>query len=95
MSGIAILNGEKRRRGASRSEGPRHHERKTYCVYIITNRCKTLYIGITNTLERRMWEHKHGSGSELAACHKLDRLVYYASFDWFTRHRYQPDDKTA
>ena len=58
-----------------------HRDRKTYCVYIITNRSKTLYIGVTNNLERRMWEHKHGTGSEFATRYKLDRLVYYESFD--------------
>ena len=58
-----------------------HHERKLYYVYIITNRSKTLYIGVTNNLERRMWEHKRGVGSEFATRYKLDRLVYYESFE--------------
>lgn len=58
-----------------------HSNRKTYFVYIITNRSKTLYTGVTNNLERRMWEHKQGSGSEFARRYKLDRLVYYESFD--------------
>ncbi len=45
-------------------------------MYIITNRTKTLYIGVTNNLERRMWEHKHHNGSEFASRYKMDRLVY-------------------
>jgi putative endonuclease len=57
------------------------YDRRTYSVYIITNRSKTLYIGITNNLERRMWEHKHAIGSEFAARYKLDPLVYYETFD--------------
>ena len=40
-------------------------DRKTYCIYIITNRFKTLYIGVTNNLLQRMWEHKHGTGAGL------------------------------
>ena len=72
---IVILS----RGGASRragSEGPMHSDHKTYYVYIVTNRSKTLYTGVTNNLERRMWEHKHGTGSEFTSHYKLDRLVY-------------------
>ena len=58
-----------------------HFRDKTYYVYIITNRSKTLYTGVTNNLERRMWEHKHGTGSTFASRYKIDRLVYYESFD--------------
>ena len=54
---------------------------KTYFVYIITNRSKTLYTGVTNSLMRRVWEHKTGNGSEFAARYKLDRLVYYERFE--------------
>jgi putative endonuclease len=56
-------------------------QHKTYYVYIIANRSKTLYIGVTNNLERRMWEQKQGIGSEFASKYKIDRLVYYESYD--------------
>ena len=58
-----------------------YSDRKSYCVYIITNRSKILYVGVTNNLERRMWEHKRFNGSEFARRYKLDRLVYWESFD--------------
>jgi putative endonuclease len=53
---------------------------KYYYVYIITNRSKTLYVGVTNNLVRRVWEHKQGAGSEFAARYKLNRLVYFERF---------------
>jgi putative endonuclease len=33
---------------------------KTYFAYIMTNRPKTLYTGVTNNLTRRVREHKMG-----------------------------------
>lgn len=56
-------------------------EHRHYCVYILTNRSKSLYVGVTNNLRRRIWEHKFGSGSEFCKRYKIDRLVYYESFD--------------
>ncbi len=57
------------------------HER-SYFVYIMSNRSKTLYTGITNNLYRRVWEHKQGSGSKFCAHYKLDRLVYFERFQY-------------
>ncbi len=57
------------------------HERRCYYVYILTNRSKSLYIGVTGNLHRRVWQHKQGSGSEFCKHYKIDRLVYYESFD--------------
>src|ERR1700752_4150651 len=54
---------------------------KTYFVYIMTNRSKTLYTGVTNNLVRRVREHKMGTGSFFAAKYKLDRLVYFERFE--------------
>jgi putative endonuclease len=39
-------------------------DHRHYCVYILTNRSKTLYVGVTNYLRRRVWEHKFRNGSE-------------------------------
>ncbi len=54
---------------------------RTYFVYIMTNRSKTLYTGVTNCLVRRVREHKLGTGSEFTTKYKLDRLVYFERFE--------------
>jgi putative endonuclease len=51
-----------------------------YYVYIMTNRSKTLYTGVTGYLERRVLERKKGMKGEFAARYKIDRLVYFERF---------------
>jgi putative endonuclease len=51
-----------------------------YYVYIMTNRSKTLYTGVTGNLETRVLEHKQGIKGEFAARYKIDRLVYFERF---------------
>lgn len=58
-----------------------HCEHKTYFVYIMSNRSKTLYTGVTNSLHRRVRQHKEATGSEFTVRYKLDRLVYFERFD--------------
>jgi putative endonuclease len=53
---------------------------RSYFVYIMSNRSKTLYTGVTNNLFRRVWEHKQDGGSEFCARYRLDRLVYFERF---------------
>ncbi len=50
---------------------------KEMWVYIITNRSKTLYIGVTNDLERRMYEHREKIIPGFTSRYNIDRLVYY------------------
>ena len=50
---------------------------KQYYVYIMTNRSKTLYIGVTNNLQRRMYEHKHHLMAGFTNKYDLTRLVYF------------------
>lgn len=54
---------------------------KTYWVYILTNRSGTLYIGVTNDLERRVAEHKEGVHPDgFTARYAMDRLVYLEAY---------------
>ena len=57
------------------------YTQKTYFVYIMTKRSKTLYTGVSNNLMRRVREHKMGTGSYFAAKYKVDRLVYFERFE--------------
>jgi putative endonuclease len=52
-----------------------------YFVYIMTNRSKTLYTGVANSLVRRCEEHKTRAGSGFTAKCKLDHLVYFERFE--------------
>jgi putative endonuclease len=49
----------------------------TYYVYMMTNRSKTLYTGVTNNLIRRVYEHKQKLIPGFTQKYKIDRLVYY------------------
>ena len=50
---------------------------KNYCVYILTNKANSvLYIGVTNDIKRRVFEHKEGVNDGFTAKYKVDKLVY-------------------
>lgn len=56
-------------------------EERTYWVYILTNgRYSTLYVGVTNSLERRIAEHKSRVLPGFTREHGLDRLVFFRGF---------------
>ena len=49
-----------------------------YYVYIITNYHNTvLYTGVTNNLQRRMYEHKNKLVDGFSKRYNLKKLVYY------------------
>jgi len=62
-------------------EGYFMRDPKIYFVYLMSNRSKTLYTGVTNSLMRRVREHKLGVGSGFTCRYKLDRLVYFERFE--------------
>jgi putative endonuclease len=54
---------------------------KWYYVYIMTNRSKTLYTGVTGNIRQRVYEHKTGTfKGSFTSRYKLDRLVYFEKF---------------
>jgi putative endonuclease len=55
---------------------------KSYFVYILASqRNGTLYIGVTNDLIRRTWEHRQGLVPGFTKRYGVNLLVYYELFD--------------
>ncbi len=51
---------------------------KVYFVYILTNKNKTtLYVGVTNNLQRRLQEHQLGLNKGFSTKYNCHHLVYY------------------
>lgn len=55
-------------------------------VYILTNMTRTtLYVGVTNDLPTRLWEHRtKQSPTSFTARYNLSILVYYEGFTWMS-----------
>ncbi len=43
----------------------------------MSSKTKVLYIGITNNLEKRVWQHKEDKGSAFTKKYRVKRLVYF------------------
>ena len=55
---------------------------KAYYVYILASkRNGTLYVGITNSLIRRIYQHKNEVKNGFTCKYHVHRLVYYQRFD--------------
>jgi putative endonuclease len=54
-----------------------------YYIYILSNKKNgTLYIGVTNDLERRMFEHKKKLVDGFTKKYGLNKLMYFESFQY-------------
>ena len=52
-----------------------------YYVYILTNKSdKVMYVGVTNNLERRLYEHKNELVDGFTKKYHIHKLVYYESY---------------
>ncbi|MBU0612649.1 GIY-YIG nuclease family protein [Patescibacteria group bacterium] len=54
---------------------------KHYFVYIMSSYSKTLYIGVTNNLIRRVQEHKNAKVEGFTKRYNIKYLVYYEMTD--------------
>ena len=51
-----------------------------YCVYILANRSRGLYTGMSNNLERRMIEHREERVPGFTSRYRIFRLVHFELF---------------
>ena len=57
---------------------------KEYYVYILSNKRGTLYTGVTNDLERRIYQHKNKLTEGFTKKYNITRLIYFESTDDIT-----------
>ena len=51
-----------------------------YSTYIVASRSRTLYIGVTGDLRRRVFQHKWKEYEGFSAKYHSDRLVWFENF---------------
>jgi putative endonuclease len=55
---------------------------KRYYVYILASKSRVLYVGVTGFLMARLMQHKTGEVDGFARRYKVNRLVYYETFQY-------------
>ena len=56
-------------------------DERAYSVYMVTNFARSvLYIGVTNNLEGRLYEHREGEMKGFTKQYRAYQLVYYEDF---------------
>ncbi len=53
-----------------------------FWVYILSNRSHILYIGVTNSLRKRVSEHRKQTPGSFTARYKITRLVYFERYQY-------------
>ena len=53
---------------------------RCYYTYIVASRTRILYVGVTNSIERRASEHRSGKPGSFTGAYRCHRLV------WFERY---------
>ncbi|MGB6727766.1 MAG: GIY-YIG nuclease family protein [Terracidiphilus sp.] len=57
----------------------------SYFTYIVASRSRTLYIGVTGNLLKRVFDHKWKEHEGFTATYNCDRLVWFESHQDVTR----------
>ncbi|MGH9517511.1 MAG: GIY-YIG nuclease family protein [Terriglobales bacterium] len=58
---------------------------RRYYAYILASRSRVLYTGVTGFLMSRVLRHKSGNGGSFTRKYRLNRLVWYQSFELIDR----------
>ena len=53
-----------------------------YYVYIMASKSRVLYVGITNNIRHRVWEHQHDELPGFTSKYRVHRLVYFERFQY-------------
>jgi len=54
--------------------------KKQYFIYILASRTRTTYVGVTNDIDRRIYEHKNKLIEGFTVRYDINSLVYYETF---------------
>lgn len=54
---------------------------KNYFVYISRNHSGNFYIGITNNLSKRIWQHRTKIADSFTSKYNIDKLIYYEMYN--------------
>jgi putative endonuclease len=63
-------------------ESPMPGREYQFWIYILSNRSHILYIGVTNSLSRRVAEHRKQTPGTFTARYKITRLVYFEPYQY-------------
>jgi putative endonuclease len=55
---------------------------RCYYVYIMASKSRVLYVGVTNDIWRRTWEHKNDALPGFTSKYRTHRLVYFECFKY-------------
>lgn len=50
---------------------------KTFYVYIMASESGTLYVGVTNNIKKRVWEHKNHLLPGFTEKYRIEKLLYF------------------
>lgn len=57
------------------------NDRQNVLVYILASgKNGTLYVGVSNGLERRVWQHQHAASGSFTGRDEVQRLFYFEDF---------------
>jgi putative endonuclease len=58
------------------------HREYNFYVYILSSRSRNLYVGMTNNIRKRVFEHRQETPASFTAHYKINRLVYFERYQY-------------